>query len=201
MRPLVDLLALVLSGQLAVAPAAGACEVVMNEPRHLIGFSGAERNLWTAVNDGVMGGVSRSEISSTDRGTGLFTGYLSLENNGGFASVRTPVVGSGLDNQTGLEIRVRGDGRVYQLRLRTDDRFDGVSYRALFVTRNQEWLTFTLPFELFQPTFRGRILSETEFMDPSRIRQLAFMVADKTQGSFALEIDFVRAWTQTVIAP
>jgi NADH dehydrogenase [ubiquinone] 1 alpha subcomplex assembly factor 1 len=44
---------------------------------------------WQAVNDGVMGGVSEGTFQITDRNTLAFVGTLSLENNGGFASVRT----------------------------------------------------------------------------------------------------------------
>ena len=92
-----------------------------------------------------------------------------------------------------VELRVRGDGRQYQLRLRTSDSFDGVAYRALFETRAGEWLTITIPFDDFQPTFRGRMLPDHPALDVSHIQQVAFMLADKTPGSFALEIDSVRA--------
>ena len=44
---------------------------------------------WQVVNDGVMGGVSEGTFEITDRNTLAFVGTLSLENNGGFASVRT----------------------------------------------------------------------------------------------------------------
>ena len=40
---------------------------------------------WTIVNDGVMGGLSRSRILVSDERTVVFEGRLSLENNGGFA--------------------------------------------------------------------------------------------------------------------
>ncbi len=42
---------------------------------------------WQAVNDGVMGGVSDGRFRMTERQTLEFYGTLSLENNGGFASV------------------------------------------------------------------------------------------------------------------
>ncbi len=47
----------------------------------------AER--WSPVNDGVMGGLSSSRFVSTGQGSCVFEGHVSLENNGGFASVRT----------------------------------------------------------------------------------------------------------------
>ena len=44
---------------------------------------------WQSVNDGVMGGVSEGKFKIIDKKTMEFFGTLSLENNGGFASVRT----------------------------------------------------------------------------------------------------------------
>ena len=159
----------------------------------LLSFDHDDGRVWQVVNDGVMGGVSRSEMQYTAAGTGRFTGTLSLENSGGFASVRTALPPGCLAADRGLQLRVRGDGRTYQLRLRVDDRFDGVAYRSLFTTRDQEWQTISLEFAGFQPTFRGRILDNVPPLDPARIHQLAFMLADKTPGPFALEIEFVQA--------
>jgi len=178
-----------------VAVAYGETDVSMNDPVTIIDFSDADAGPWSRINDGVMGGVSRSDISRTDQGTGLFTGVLSLENNGGFASVRTSTGGVDLEGRGGLEAKVRGDGRTYQLRLRTDDRFDGVAYRASFATEDGEWITVRIPFTEFEPTYRGRILRDRGPLDPARVRQLGFMLADKTPGPFSLEIAHVRAWT------
>ena len=166
----------------------------MSEHDNLIDFDDTDSTRWYAVNDGVMGGVSQSNIRRTGEGTGVFAGVLSLENNGGFASVRAVVGRRDLSDDAGLEIRVRGDGRTYQLRLRTDDRFDGIAYRAYFETSDGEWTTARIPFAEFVPTFRGRTLTDVPPLDTSRIHQVAFMLADKKPGSFSLEIDFVRPW-------
>jgi len=166
---------------------------------NILDFSDADRSEWHVVNDGVMGGVSQSEIRRTDHGTGVFSGVLSLENNGGFASVRAAVGPRDLSACKGLEVRVRGDGRTYQLRLRTDDRFDGVAYRAHFETRAGEWITVRIPFGQFLPAFRGRTLVDAPPLDRSRIHQVAFMLADKKPGPFALEIDFLRAWESPTV--
>ena len=171
----------------------------MDKKKNLIEFSNADRGEWFAINDGVMGGVSRSDIRRTDRGTGVFAGVLSLENSGGFASVRAALGRHDLSTWAGLEVRVRGDGRTYQLRLRSDDRFDGIAYAADFKTRDGEWTVTHIPFHQFRPTFRGRTLTDVPPLDTSRIQQLAFMLADKKPGPFTLEIDFVRTWKSNTL--
>lgn len=160
----------------------------------LIDFSRHKDLEWFIVNDGVMGGRSRSNLRVTDEGTGLFAGVLSLENGGGFASVRLVLGATDLSRFTGLELQIRGDGRMYQLRLRTDDRFDGVAYRALFDTRDGEWLTVPLPFTDFLPVFRGQVLEDAPALDPSAVHQVAFMLADKQPGPFSLEVRRLSAW-------
>jgi monofunctional biosynthetic peptidoglycan transglycosylase len=185
-------LALALPVAWPAVPVATPVGDVLGEQKTLIDFSDADRSEWYVINDGVMGGVSQSDIRRTDQGTGVFAGVLSLENNGGFASVRVVVGLQDLSTYAGLEFRVRGDGRAYQLRLRTNDGFDGIAYRAHFETLDGEWTTKRIPFDEFLPTFRGRTLRDAPPLDTSRIRQLSFMLADKKPGPFSLEIDFVR---------
>ncbi len=166
----------------------------MSDPENLIDFSESSKVRWQVVNDGVMGGVSRSSIQPSDHRTGLFTGNLSLENNGGFASVRALLGPQDLSAFAGLEIRVRGDGRTYQLRLRTDGGFDGIAYRCAYETSANEWTVIRFPFTEFEPTFRGRMVPEAPPLDLKRISQVAFMLADKRAGEFVLEIEYVRPW-------
>lgn len=146
---------------------------------------------WLIVNDGVMGGVSRSQIRVTDDDTAVFEGELSLENNGGFASVRALLGPTDLSGYRGVALRVRGDGRTYQIRFRVDGGFDGVSYRAMFEA-GPDWTTVVVPFDAFVPVFRGRVLRDRPPLDPSAIHQLGFMLADKRPGSFRLEVGEVR---------
>jgi hypothetical protein len=113
---------------------------------------------WLIVNDGVMGGLSKSKFILSDSNTAVFSGNVSLENNGGFASTRTKAMQFHLDGFKGILIRVKGDGKKYQFRIRTDDRFDGVSYRYHFETGINQWQTISIPFNKCVPVFRGRIL-------------------------------------------
>lgn len=148
---------------------------------------------WFIVNDGVMGGRSQSSMTVGDTGGALFAGKVSLENNGGFASTRTVIPDQVMAGCDAVIIRVQGDGRVYQFRLRTDAGFDGLAYRREFGTVDGKWQEITLPFSDFVPSFRGKVVEDAGTVDPSRIRQIGFLIADKQSGPFALQIDWIRA--------
>jgi hypothetical protein len=162
-------------------------------PPALVDFR-SDDQVWLPVNDTVMGGVSACGLERTAAGTGLFKGQLSLENNGGFASVRAMLGPTDLSGFQGLRVRVRGDGRRYRLRLRSDDGFDGVAYQAKFPTSADEWTEIDLPFSGFAATFRGRTLTGFAALDPALVTQIALMVADGQAGEFRLEIDWVRGY-------
>lgn len=149
---------------------------------------------WVAVNDNVMGGISSGRVSATEDSCMLFSGTLSLENNGGFASVRSRVTDFDFSGYTGIRIRVKGDGRIYQFRIRLDENFDGIAYRHEFETSNNTWLDVYLPFDKFIPTYRGRTLRDVEPIDPSQICQMGLLIADKNAGPFELTIDVIEAY-------
>jgi monofunctional biosynthetic peptidoglycan transglycosylase len=167
-----------------------------SQSMEVIDFRFPDRVRWRIVNDGVMGGRSESSLELTDRGTATFRGNLSLENNGGFASTRALFDELDLRSFAGLQLRVRGDGRSYELRIRTNRNFDGVAYRAEFPTEAGEWTEVFLPFSAFQPSFRGRVPRGATPLDPAAIRQIGLLLGDKKEGPFALEI----AWIQAVSA-
>lgn len=149
---------------------------------------------WRSVNDTVMGGVSNSRLTATDSGGGLFTGTVSLENNGGFASVRSPEMTQRIGDFAGIAARIRGDGKRYKVGLRTDNKFDGIFHQASFTSKNDEWLVIRIPFSDFVPTYHGRRLSDDKRMKPQEIRSVSFLIADKQQGPFQIEIDWIKAY-------
>jgi len=146
---------------------------------------GAELDSWRAINDGVMGGVSHGGMIRSGDDL-IFRGELSLENNGGFASVRR-LVRDDLTSAAVVRLKVRGDGRDYQFRIRLDDRFDGVVWRAVFVTTG-EWQTVDLPLDAFEPVFRGYRVPDAGPVIADKISQIGFLIADKQPGPFSLEI-------------
>ena len=149
---------------------------------------------WAIVNDGVMGGLSQSGLTLSGEGTAIFQGTLSLENYGGFASVRTVPQAYNLGGYEGLSLRVRGDGRRYKLRMRVDRNLDGPAYEAEFDTKADAWITVNVPLQAAIPTYRGRQLRNLPALDGSQLTQIGLMLADKNPGDFRLEVDWISAY-------
>jgi monofunctional biosynthetic peptidoglycan transglycosylase len=147
---------------------------------------------WQAVNDGVMGGVSDGRFRITERRTLEFYGTLSLENNGGFASVRSRPRALGLQTGDALVARVRGDGREYQLNLYVARGMRAFSYRAPVQTRLGEWIEVAIPLDRFKATSFGRVLRGAGPVDPGSVTSIGFLLAEKTPGPFVLEVAWVR---------
>ncbi len=147
---------------------------------------------WQIVNDDVMGGVSSSRFQIVN-GAAVFQGEVSLENNGGFASVRTLPARHDLSGSDAFMLRVRGDGRRYKFTVRMSPRFDSAIYQMVFQTTPGEWMEHRLPFGGFVPTWRGRVLSSEPSLDPGRITSVGFLISDKQRGPFNLEIAWIKA--------
>ncbi|MBW8369316.1 MAG: CIA30 family protein [Arenimonas sp.] len=180
---------LLLIGLLPLLGAASAPESAM---RTLMNFdSSPQEPRWVAVNDGVMGGLSSGGPVMGDNQLD-FSGVLSLANNGGFSSVRTVGRDFDLGDATEVVLRVRGDGRSYQLRLATDARYRGlsVSYGAEFKTTAGEWTQVRLPLSSLQPTVRGFALQGPP-MDAANVREIGLLIGDKREGAFALSVDWI----------
>jgi uncharacterized surface protein with fasciclin (FAS1) repeats len=150
---------------------------------------------WQVVNDGVMGGLSKGSFTVSDEGILKFAGTLSLENNGGFASIRSSAVDFNLSNDLGILLKVKGDGRTYSMRLESTATFRGmpVSFSGEFETKAGEWQQVKIPFSEFKGGWRGRDLPE-EKMDPSVIREAGILIGDKKAGPFSLEVDYIRTY-------
>jgi monofunctional biosynthetic peptidoglycan transglycosylase len=149
----------------------------------------AEAALWRPVDDVVMGGVSSSSFGLAEPGIARFSGNVSLENFGGFASVRTPPRAWDTAGATGFVLRVRGDGHTYKLTLRTNDGFDGIQYQARFNPPAGEWTEVRLPVTSFVATFRGRKVPFASSLDAAGVRAIGLMISDKQAGPFELLVD------------
>lgn len=146
---------------------------------------------WQTVNDGVMGGRSDGQFKITEDKTMQFFGMLSLENNGGFASVRTRPTKLELKQGDTLVARMRGDGRKYNFNLYVPRQLTAFSYRADFETKKDEWIEVELPLDRFVATSFGRVV-QNQPLDPAEVNGIGILLGDKKPGLFRLEVEWIR---------
>lgn len=167
----------------------------MNYKTTLADFTLQEiRASWSVVNDGVMGGVSTSAISDGENNCLLFSGEVSLENNGGFASLRSPLGDYDFSNYEGFLVKVKGDGKTYSLSFRQTKYFTGYNYNLRFETEENNWQVIKLPFKDFKLKYFGREMSNSNPPDIKEIKQLSILISDKQQGPFKLEIEWIKLY-------
>ena len=162
------------------------------EPLPLI-FDFTEEDIegkWIVVNDNVMGG--RSEGGYSFRKNRLIFSGNTNTNGGGFSSIRTNPTNFYLGDRTGLHIRFKGDGRTYKLGVRIEGK--SVSYRSNFTSGNG-WQEVRVPFDEMEVSWRGRPLSKEEHpLIKSKIRSIEFMIYDKQDGPFKLQVDWIKSY-------
>ena len=163
------------------------------------------RNIWGAVDDVVMGGVSASNIQLIEN-TAVFAGNVSTDNSGGFASVRTKNFDPpfNLSGYAGVELRVKGDGQRYKVLLRTETKWDGIGYSYSFNTVANTWINIQIPFADLVPVFRAKVVKDCPPIDTSRISSFQLMLSkfeydgalnpQFSPGGFALEVEFIKAY-------
>jgi len=143
-------------------------------------------NPWFVVNDGVMGGLSKGKIEVNREGNGVFSGYVTTENNGGFSSIRYKLDKKNVTIFSHVVIKLKGDGKQYQFRIKSDAS-QRYSYVNTFDTSG-DWEIKKLPFDAFVPMFRGNTLEKPNY--PGKvIAEVAFLIGNNRKEAFSLEIE------------
>ena len=147
---------------------------------------------WSPVDDVVMGGCSHSTVSF-DPGALVFCGELSLDNGGGFASIRSPLREFNLSSATALVLRVTGDGKTYKVGLRLSEKFDAPVYQASFIAPAEETKDVYIPYNELEPRYHGRSLDVAPPFEPQRVRSVGLLIADRQSGPFSLRVESIIA--------
>ena len=168
----------------------------MNEPAEglnlLLDFEDAAEVGWfSPIDDAVMGGVSSSRLVQAAPGIAAFEGTVSLENNGGFASVRSRPRDWRMAGATVLVLRLRGDGKAYRVNLRTPNTPSAFRFEAPLELPAGTWREVEVPIAALRAKAFGRPVPLVGPPDPARVNQLGFMISDRQAGPFRLEIDWV----------
>jgi len=148
----------------------------------------ADISNWSVVDDVVMGGKSSGNFNLNKECHGLFEGRVSLENNGGFSSVRYSFDEISTKSYSKIAIKVKGDGKKYQFRVKSKSA-DYYSYVTYF-NSSKDWETIELSLSDMYPTFRGRDLDMPNY-DKGSIEEVAFLIGNKKAETFKLEIESI----------
>ena len=170
---------------------AGSCE------KALMRFTSerSDASAWRSLNDGVMGGMSDGFFATNADGSGMFVGNVSLERNGGFASVRAGVdedasafAGVYLDAKAGDAASAK---KTWLFILKDEDcMYDQINFKVAFTVTN-ELGRVKIPFSAFStPERMGRVVVRPP-VDCARLREFGLMIlkGDASQvGPFSLHI-------------
>jgi hypothetical protein len=118
----------------------------------------------------------------------FFEGMVSLENNGGFASMRSSVrfpQGTQL-----IELIAKGDGKRYKLVLRTE-LAPRVTYVADFIAL-PTWQTYRFNLSQFKSTFRGRDVNAPT-LSFSDVIDFGILISNNQAGSFAIQLKTLKS--------
>ncbi|MFT4568558.1 MAG: NADH dehydrogenase [ubiquinone] 1 alpha subcomplex assembly factor 1 [Saprospiraceae bacterium] len=143
---------------------------------------------WNIVNDVVMGGRSTAVMSIDTDGNGVFRGVVSLDNNGGFCSVRYGMDQVDVSSYSKVIISIKGDGKNYQFRVKSHYR-ERHAYISSFQTTG-DWQSLEINLKKMIPTFRGRKLSMANY-PKEYLSEIRFLIGNKKPENFKLVIDSI----------
>lgn len=141
---------------------------------------------WNVVDDVVMGGRSSGQLEINNEGNGVFSGFVTTENNGGFSSVRYQFDKINTSKDTKMVLYIKGDGKEYQIRIK--DKINTYYSYITTIETSGEWQKITLLLQDFYPSFRGRTLDLPNYNSPS-IEEVAILIGNKRKETFELIID------------
>ena len=146
---------------------------------------------WMIVNDGVMGGLSESQAMIRENSI-FFEGFLSLKNNGGFASIRKQDNRIDVSNYQKIKIRFKSSGRKFALRLTSSDRYYRPFFKQEFESSTKEWEEIEFQLSDFKEyTINGETGNKLNPKETVKTFSLGLILSDKIEGPFEIEIDYI----------
>jgi len=155
-------------------------------------------------------GFSKCDLKISPQGYGLFSGTLCSRvpkngriQNSGYCNILAKRVTKSFQRDsyydwstyTHLNMRFRGDGRSYLINIHVSGQFDimwnDVFTFLLYTRGGPYWQTTRIPFSKFFFASKGRIQDKQAPLPLTRISNFGITVADKADGPFQLEIDYI----------
>ncbi|MEO1218708.1 MAG: CIA30 family protein [Bacteroidota bacterium] len=149
-------------------------------------------NDWEVINDGVMGGLSKGKIEMTEN-TLKFSGSISLDNYGGFTSVKSPFTKIDLSNSKKVKIRYRTKNQSVAISLENSKEFYKPYFKMNLANTNNEWKTVDRSINEFKENKLGQETStqiSSKFLES--VQRIGLITSQKKEGDFTVEIDYIK---------
>lgn len=157
-----------------------------------IDFGIDDNRKWYVVNDRVMGGRSFGDLETTKNSI-KFSGEVSLENNGGFSSIRSPYQKTNLSDFSKVIIRYRATGRDFSFQLQKHEAWYLPNFKLLLPNTADKWEEVTFKIMDFKKYRVGRYTGESiGSEDLSSIIRMGIITEEKREGPFEIEVDYIR---------
>ena len=175
------------AAMLVMSCAQSPSTAMSTENKH-IDFGSSMVEPWRSINDGVMGGLSEGEIAWKDT-VMLWSGQTSLENNGGFASIRGPWEHHDLRAMNRAIIRCRGNGGPFKMTLETSQRW-WMPYAYTSFNPNDDWQDVVIDVEDFSwsQAQMGDLRNVAPSQELGDVLRIGLMKYDGTAQPFELEV-------------
>ena len=149
-------------------------------------------NDWVMISDNVMGGITKSKLDYTEQSM-VLTGDISLENYGGFSSVKTRFGSFNLSAYKGLKIRYKATNQRFAFTLEDSRNWTQPNFKGdLPGSKSDVWSEATIYFKDFKEYQIGEPTGGK--LDPNSLKdivRLGIITTEKKEGPFSLEIDYV----------
>lgn len=146
---------------------------------------------WWVVNDGVMGGLSQGNKVMTENSI-LFKGVISLDNNGGFSSLRRSLSDKNLTQYNKIEIRYRSTGISKALSLSVSRRWYIPNYKISLEGTSGKWKTKTIKLSDFKKHSLGKPMNESLKKEKIKdVVRMGIITDEKKYGDFEFEVDYI----------
>ncbi|MEM9824291.1 MAG: CIA30 family protein [Bacteroidota bacterium] len=149
-------------------------------------------NDWEIINDGVMGGLSKGEFEFTDH-TLKFYGSVSLDNYGGFTSIKSPFKTFDLGLAQKVKIRYKTSNQSIAINLENSKEFYKPYYKLNLEDTNDEWKSVEIEINQFKGYSLGQEVStkiSKEFL--KSVQRIGFITSQKKEGKFNIEVDYLK---------
>jgi hypothetical protein len=140
---------------------------------------------WQVRDDGVMGGLSKGNITRDPAGYAVFSGKVSLENNGGFSSMQANFDPIEVSQYEQAVIRLKGDGKDYRFIVKAES--DASHYYVAEFPTTGDWEEIKIPLRTMYPVRRGDRLDLPDY-PAETLSQVRLMIANGRAESFQLQI-------------